>query len=359
MAFNPAMLASLTNPEAFGAPAVVEARPKISPREKAAIIVRLMLAEGAPLKVTNLPEEMQTELAQQLGKMRRVSRETLKAVVDEFLGELEQVGLTFPGGLEGAISLLDGHMSANAASRLRRMSGGNSSVDPWERINAVSLERIMPVLEEESIEVCAVVLSKLPVPRAAELLSKLAGDRARQVAYAVSLTGNVDPDTVHRIGLSLATQLDSQPQKAFDAGPGERVGAILNVAAASTRDEVLKGLVEQDKDFAEVVRKNIFTFEHIKARVGPRDVPKIIRLVDQAQLVTALTYGSGNPDLVPSVEHILANLSQRMAQSLREEMTARGKIKEKDAEEAMGAIVMAIRQLEGSGEVILINPDDQ
>ena len=359
MAFNPAMLASLTNPEAFGAPAVVEARPKISPREKAAIIVRLMLAEGAPLKVTNLPEEMQTELAQQLGKMRRVSRETLKAVVDEFLGELEQVGLSFPGGLEGAISLLDGHMSANAASRLRRMSGGNSSVDPWERINAVSLERIMPVLEEESIEVCAVVLSKLPVPRAAELLSKLAGDRARQVAYAVSLTGNVDPDTVHRIGLSLATQLDSQPQKAFDAGPGERVGAILNVAAASTRDEVLKGLVEQDKDFAEVVRKNIFTFEHIKARVGPRDVPKIIRLVDQAQLVTALTYGSGNPDLVPSVEHILANLSQRMAQSLREEMTARGKIKEKDAEEAMGAIVMAIRQLEGSGEVILINPDDQ
>ena len=359
MAFNPAMLASLTNPEAFGAPAVVEARPKISPREKAAIIVRLMLAEGAPLKVTNLPEEMQTELAQQLGKMRRVSRETLKAVVDEFLGELEQVGLSFPGGLEGAISLLDGHMSANAASRLRRMSGGNSSVDPWERINAVSLERIMPVLEEESIEVCAVVLSKLPVPRAAELLSKLAGDRARQVAYAVSLTGNVDPDTVHRIGLSLATQLDSQPQKAFDAGPGERVGAILNVAAASTRDEVLKGLVEQDKDFAEVVRKNIFTFEHIKARVGPRDVPKIIRLVDQAQLVTALTYGSGNPELVPSVEHILANLSQRMAQSLREEMTARGKIKEKDAEEAMGAIVMAIRQLEGSGEVILINPDDQ
>ena len=133
MAFNPAMLASLTNPEAFGAPAVVEARPKISPREKAAIIVRLMLAEGAPLKVTNLPEEMQTELAQQLGKMRRVSRETLKAVVDEFLGELEQVGLSFPGGLEGAISLLDGHMSANAASR------GNIMYCKWSgvRINSV------------------------------------------------------------------------------------------------------------------------------------------------------------------------------------------------------------------------------
>jgi len=358
MAFNPAMLASLTNTEGFGAPALVgDGRPKIKPKEKAAIIVRLMLAEGTPLKVNSLPEDMQTELTQQLGKMRRVSRETLKIVVEEFLGELEQVGLSFPGGLEGALSLMDGHMSVNAASRLRRLSGGNASVDPWERINAMSLERIVPVLEEESIEVCAVVLSKLPVPRAAELLAKLPGERARSVAYAVSLTGNVDPDTVHRIGLSLATQLDSQPLKAFDAGPGERVGAILNVAAASTRDDVLRGLIEADKDFAEVVKKNIFTFEHIKARLGPRDVPKVVRLVDQTLIVTALAYAMGVPDLVPSAEHVLANLSQRLTQTLKEEMTSRGKIKEKDAEEAMGAIVMAIRQLEGSGEVVLVEPE--
>lgn len=357
MAFNPAMLANLTNPGAFDAPAL-PGKPAIRPREKAAIIVRLLLAEGAPIKLTSLPEEMQTALTQQMGAMRRVSRSTLQQVVEEFLGELEQVGLSFPGGLEGALSIMDGHLSASAASRLRRMSGSNSALDPWERINALPLDRILPVLEEESVEVCAVVLSKLPVPRAAELLSKLPGERARQVAYAVSLTGNVDPDTVRRIGLSLAGQLDSQPLKAFDAGPGERVGAILNIAAAATRDEVLKGLLETDAHFAEIVKKNIFTFEHIKAKVAPRDVPKIIRIVDQAALVTALAFALGNPDLEPSAEHVLANLSQRMAQSLREEIATRGKIKDKDAEEAMGQIVMAIRQLEGSGELALVQPDE-
>lgn len=359
MAFNPAMLASLTNPDAFNAPALPgTTAPAIRPREKAAIIVRLLLAEGAPIKLTSLPEDLQTALTQQMGTMRRVSRATLSQVVEEFLAEMEQVGLSFPGGLEGALSIMDGHLSASAASRLRRMSGGNSSIDPWERINALPLDRILPVLEEESVEVCAVVLSKLPVPRAAELLSKLPGERARHVAYAVSLTGNVDPDTVRRIGMSLATQLDSQPLKAFDSGPGERVGAILNIAAAATRDDVLKGLLETDAEFAQIVRKNIFTFEHIKAKVAPRDVPKIIRIVDQAALVTALTYALGMPDLEPSAEHILANLSQRMTQSLREEIGTRGKIKEKDAEEAMGQIVMAIRQLEGSGELALVQPDE-
>jgi flagellar motor switch protein FliG len=47
-----------------------------------------------------------------------------------------------------------------------------------------------------------------------------------------------------------------------------------------------------------------------------------------------------------------------MAQSLREEMASRNKIKEKDGEEAMAVIVMAIRQLEGAGEVVLTTPDD-
>ena len=293
-----------------------------------------------------------------MGQMRRVSRTALKSVMDEFIAELDGVGLSFPSGLEGALSIMDGHLSANASSRLRRMSGGNSSVDPWERINALALDRILPVLEEESVEVCAVVLSKLPVPRAAELLSKLPGDRARQVAYAVSLTGNVDPDTVRRIGNSLASQLDSQPMKAFDVGPGERVGAILNIAAASTRDDVMKGLVEADAAFAQIVRKNIFTFEHIKAKVSGRDVPKIVRIVDQSALVTALAYAAANADLEPSAEHILTNLSQRMTQSLREEIGTRGKIKEKDAEDAMGVIIMAIRQLEGSGEIALIQPEE-
>ena len=333
-------------------------RPVVSPREKAAIIVRLLLAEGAPLKISGLPEDMQTALAAQMGKMRRVDRTTLQDVVAEFLGELEEVGLSFPGGLEGALGLMDGHISANAATRLRRMNGGNSSVDPWERLVNVPVAVLAVALEEESVEVAAVVLSKLPIQKAAELLGRLPGARARAVAYAVSLTGNIDPDTVRRIGMSIAAQVDQQPIKAFEADPGERVGAILNIAAALTRDDVLKGLQETDAGFAELVRKSIFTFEHIKARLAPRDVPKLVRVVDQPLLVTALAAAQGNPGQAESAEHILANLSQRMTQSLKEEIAARGKIKDKDGEEAMSAIVTAIRQLEGSGELVLVTPED-
>ncbi|MFN3645489.1 MAG: flagellar motor switch protein FliG [Gemmobacter sp.] len=328
----------------------------LSNREKAAIIVRLLLAEGAPLPLSALPDHMQAALTEQIASMRLVDRETMAAVVDEFLGQLESVGLAFPGGLEGALSMLDGHISPSAASRLRRMAGASGKVDPWERIVPLPAERLLPVLEDEAVEVGAVLLSKLPVSKAADLLGKLPGDKARRVAHAVSLTGNIDPDTVRRIGLSLAGQLDAQPPRAFDTGPEERVGAILNVSSAAVRDALLDGLTAEDAAFAERVRRSIFTFGHIPARVPPRDVPKLVRVVDQPTLVTALA-GAAGP-LEPVAEFILANMSQRMAQALREEMAARGKVREKDAEAAQSAVVEAVRRLEAEGEITLIRPDD-
>ncbi|MCE2748462.1 MAG: flagellar motor switch protein FliG [Rhodobacter sp.] len=324
-------------------------------RVKAAVIVRLLLAEGASLPLSSLPEHMQAALTEQIGRMRLVDRTTLGAVVEEFLNELEQVGLSFPGGIEGALTMMDGHISTTAANRLRRLAGASGKADPWDRIMVLEEDRLLPVLEEESEEVAAVMLSKLPIPKAASLLGRLPGDKARRVAYAVSQTGNVDPETVRRIGQSLAAQLDTQPARAFETGPVERVGAILNVTAAATRDEVLKGLDETDAEFARKVRRAIFTFVHLPHRIAGRDVPKVVRVVDQAVLVTAIA-GATTDELGAAATFLLENLSQRLAQSIRDEVAERGAVREKDAEEAQGAIITAIRELEATGELAFVVP---
>lgn len=332
--------------------------PVLSRRQKAAIIVRLMLSEGAPIPIAGLPEGLQAELAQQIGTMRVVDRPTLQGVVAEFLGELEQVGLSFPGGLEGALAMMDGHLSPPAATRLRRMIGARPDADPWDRLTALPVESLAPVLEDESTEVAAVLLSKLPVPKAAALLGRLPGDKARRVAYAMSRTTHTDPGTVRRIGHALLAQIESQPARAFDTGPVERVGAILNVSPQLTRDDVLRGLEEADQGFAEQVRRAIFTFVHLPQRLLPRDVPKLTRAVDQPTLVTALAGAAGAPDREAAAEFVLGNLSQRMAQTLREEIAERGRVKDKDAEAAMNEVIMAIRRLEAAGELSLITEDE-
>jgi flagellar motor switch protein FliG len=239
------------------------------------------------------------------------------------------------------------------------MASTSSKIDPWERITALPVDRLMPILRDEAAEVGAVMLSKLPVAKAADILGRLPGDRARRLAWAVSQTGAVDPETVRRIGAALLADLDNQPQRAFDIGPVERVGAILNVSPALTREDVLQGLEAEDAGFAAEVRRAIFTFVHIPARLSPRDAPKVTRVVDQPVLVTALSAAQGKPGLDEVVEFLLANISQRLAQGLREEMATRGKVKEKEGEEAMAAVITAIRTLEAAGELTLVLPEEE
>lgn len=333
-------------------------RPALNGRQKAAIIVRLLLADGAQLPLSALPEHLQAALTEQMGSMRLVDRDTMRAVIDEFYQELDSVGLSFPGGIDGALSMLDGHISTTAASRLRRLASASGKADPWERVAAQDPERLLPVLQDESAEVGAVMLSKLSVARAAMLLERLPGDRARRLAHAMSRTSKVDPETVRRIGIALATQLESQPARAFETGPVERVGAILNSAPAITRDSVLDGLTASDPAFAEEVRRAIFTFAHIPARVSARMAPIVLRAVDQDTLIAALVAAttSGGAEAA-SAEFLLANISQRMADSLREAMVENGPVAPRTGEEAMAAVIAAIRTLEEEGTLTLLAPD--
>lgn len=325
----------------------------LSRRAKAAIVVRLLLNEGADIPLEDLPEELQEALTHQMGAMRVVDRDTLAAVVAEFADEVERIGLSFPAGISGALDALDGKISRQTAIRLRKEAGVRQWGNPWARLKELSADSLLPVLETESIEVAAVMLSKLPVALSAELLGRLPGPQARRITYAVSLTGAVTPDAVDRIGLSLAAQLDAQPPRAFDSDPVARVGAILNSSTTLTRDDVLSGLDETDQGFADAVRKAIFTFANIPARIARRDIPRVLREVEQARLVVALA-GAEAAGYGDTMSFILENMSGRMADQLREEIGEAGKVKPADAEAAMSDIVAVIRTMEQSGDLQLV-----
>ncbi len=319
------MSTALSTPTAQNAAPAPALPPPLSGRQKAAIIVQVLLADGGNLSLSDLSDSLQTKLIHEMATLRHVDHATLQAVAQEFIDAFDAAGLSFHGALEGALTLLDGSISPDTARRIRKQAGLYRHGDPWERISGMDIELLLPVLERESIEVGAVILSKLKVSKAAELLGQMPGERARRITYAVSLTGDIAPGVVLRIGHSIAEQLDAQPERAFAEGPVERVGAILNFSLSATRNEVLDGLEQEDSGFAKQVRRAIFTFANIPDRIDPRDVPKITRDVDPVKLITALAAATGDDEKV--TEFILSNMSNRMADQLREEMQDLGEIK--------------------------------
>ena len=339
-----------------GTPRVV---PKaLSNRQKAAVVVRLLLNEGADIPLEELPDELQEKLTHQLGQMGLVDRVTLASVAHEFAEALDSIGLSFPHGLASALDAVSDRIAPATAARLRKEAGVRQIGDPWQRLREVQTEDLAAMAQAESTEIAAVMLSKLDTAKAAQLLGHLPGPVARRITYAVSKTANITPEAVERIGWSLASQLDQRPDTAFSDGPGARVGAILNQSAAATRDGLLTALDEEDTDFAAVVRRSIFTFAHIPSRILPRDVPAILRGVDQADLVTALAGASVEDDRA-AVDFLLSNMSTRMADNLREEITERGKVKLSEAEDAMTLIVGAIRALVDEGTITLVEEDSE
>lgn len=155
--------------------------------------------------------------------------------------------------------------------------------------------------------------------------------------------------------MALGRQLDAQPAEAFNNGPIERVGAILNAAPALTREAVLDGLDAADAVFADQVRKAIFTYANIPQRLDVRDLPKITRAVNPTLLVKALAYGRVTEPRV--TEHILENISQRQAQMLNDEIEELGQVSAKDGEAAMAELIAGIREMEASGEILLLTDD--
>ncbi|MBV2361258.1 flagellar motor switch protein FliG [Thalassococcus sp. CAU 1522] len=342
---------------ALPGPARAAAPRGLGRKAKAAIIVQFLLTEGADIPLSVLPDDLQAELTALLGAMRYIDRDTLNSVVGEFADELERLGLSFPGDMAGALNALDGKISSRTAMRLRKEAGVRQTGDPWQRINQLDPERLERLVQSESIEVAAVMLSKIDVAKAAQVLSRLPGEKARRIGYAISMTTGVTPEAVDRIGLSIAAQLDAEPPQAFKARPDERLGAILNYASTADRETLLSQLEEDDAGFAEAVRKAIFTFANIPDRLRAIDVPKITRDVPQEVLATALAGATSEAD-ARTADFLLSNMSKRLSGALREEAEALGEVKTKAAEKAMGQVVAAIRDLVTAGEIEFAEPDE-
>ncbi|MFT4012919.1 MAG: FliG C-terminal domain-containing protein [Paracoccus sp. (in: a-proteobacteria)] len=328
----------------------------LTAKQKAAVIVRLILAEGEDVDLARLPGAQQTDLAQEMALMGLVDRDTRDAVVAEFCDQIEAVGVSFPGDIDGTLDLLGGHLSPDTSDRLRRLAALNGDGDPWDRIAALSTPLLVELARTEAIEIAAVMFSKLPVPRAAEIFAKLDPGLARQIAYAMSLTGTIEAPALRRIGRALIQAADAIPRPALDGKAVDKVGAILNFSPSATRDSVLAGLEDDDAGFAGEVRRTIFTFANIPARIDPRDVPRIMREVEGAVMTRAIAGAKGADEA--TARFLLDAISPRLAETMREEAQALGKVSTREAEEAMDQVVAAIRRMEAAGDLFMIVADN-
>jgi len=287
-------------------------------------------------------------------ELGRVDRATLGVVVADLERDLASVGLSFPRSVSDALSTLEAHLNPELVSDLRSELGLTSTPSPWGKITTLPNDTLLELIPDEDPTIAAIILSKLDAEKASEVLDGMPPELAGQVSLAMQNTGTIRPDMLARIGNMLVDGMPVEPPKAFTEAPALRLANLLNAASPDRRDAVLASLSDSDAAFAEEVRGSIFTFADITTRITATDISKVTRDVTQEDLVQALCYAAGpEPE---AAEFILSNLSQRMADALREEITELGSVDKKPGEAAMGKLTSAIRRLVDAGEITLIKP---
>lgn len=107
-------------------------------------------------------------------------------------------------------------------------------------------------------------------------------------------------------------------------------------------------LGKENEELAETIRKKMFVFEDIVS-MDNRSIQRFIRECDVKDIVYAL---KGSDQKIKDL--VFANVSSRMAESIRSDLEVTVNVRLRDVEEAQQRIVAVIRRLEEAGELIIV-----
>jgi flagellar motor switch protein FliG len=201
-----------------------------------------------------------------------------------------------------------------------------------------------------------VVIANLHTKLAADVLAQLPSDQQAEVALRVGTMNEISPAVTRDVEAVLRQKLSNVvTQEYSSAGGVQSLADILNNADRPTERNVLDWLAARDSELAEEVRMLLFTFEDV-IKLDDRSIQLVLKDVDAKDLGLALR---GVSDEVK--DRIFANMSERGAEMLREEMEFQPAQRRSVVEEAQGRVVAVVRRLEESGAIVISrgSEDDQ
>ncbi|MBX5474658.1 MAG: flagellar motor switch protein FliG [Thermoleophilia bacterium] len=328
---------------------------KIDGRRKAAILCVSLGASAAAEILRHLDQESVEELTIEMAKTREVEPELAEQVFDEVIELAYARGFIAGGGLYYAREVLAEALGEERADAILAKLGSAVEMTPFDFARRIPPEQIYAFLRGESSQTIALVVANLPSTElAAKVLQQLPPERQAEVALRIAQMGQTSPAVVKDVAAVMKKKLDLVVHQEYAiAGGVQSVAQILNSADRATERNILDGLARDNPELADEVRSLLFVFEDI-LKLDNRSIQLILKEVDTKDLALALRGASD--DLKDA---ILANMSQRAGEMLREEMEIMPPQRRRVVEEAQSKIVAVVRRLEDAGQITIARGGDE
>jgi flagellar motor switch protein FliG len=207
-------------------------------------------------------------------------------------------------------------------------------------------EEVVAVIEREHPQVGAVIMSDVEPERAAALLAKLTPAVQEDLVRRMARMGPVGPLAIEELARLLgdgAAKLAPMPVER--SARVTAAAAILSKMPKPTDQALLRAIGKRDKLLAQDIADEMFIFADV-LKLDTKNLSAVVRAVDASVLVIAMrTMSEGER------EKMLAGLSARAADTIRDELAEAAPVALADVEAAQKAIVAIVRQMENDGSL--------
>jgi flagellar motor switch protein FliG len=219
---------------------------------------------------------------------------------------------------------------------------------PFSNIKNIDAKALGNFIRNEHPQTIALILAHIDPGKSAQIISEFPEPLQQDVMLRIADLEPVANSILDEVEQVLREEIKAQgPVGGRPAGGSGTVAEILNQVDQNTENAILTKLEEDRADLANEVRKLMFVFEDL-INVDDRSIRTILKEVNNDELTLALKAAS--PEMLAKV---FANLSERAADMIREDLEAMGPTRLADVEKAQQSILRAAKKLEAEGKIVI------
>lgn len=325
-----------------------------TPQEKVAILLIAMGKDYSAKIFKQLSEEEIEQLTLEIANVRRVDTETQQEIINEFHEAYIAQNYIMEGGIDYARDILNQAIGQQRAYELIGKLTSSLQVRPFDFARKLDATQLLNMIQNEQPQTIALVLSYLDARQAGSVLSALPQEIQSDVLAKIARMGKTSPEHIKEVERILERKLSSVGVSDYTRVGGIQTSVdILNSVDRGTEKHILESLSDMNKDLVDEIKSRMFLFEDI-VNLNRVSIQRVLKDVAQPDLVLAL---KGVKSHV--ADFIFENMSKRLQEMIREEMSITGPVRLRDVEEAQQRIVTIIRNLEEAGEVVILRGSEE
>ena len=321
--------------------------------DKSAILLMTLGEDRAAEVLKHLSSREVQLLSGTMAGMSQVSHKQLGEILSEFEDDAEQFAALSVNASDYLRSVLVKALGEErAASLLEDILESRETTSGMETLNFMEPQSAADLIRDEHPQIIATILVHLKRGQAADILAQFDERLRNDVMLRIATFGGVQPAALAELTEVLNNLLDGQNLKRSKMGGVRTAAEIINLMKTQQEEAVIDAMREYDGELAQKIIDEMFLFENL-VDVDDRSIQRLLQDVDNESLLIALKGAEQ-----PLREKFLKNMSQRAADILRDDLANRGPVRMSQVENEQKAILLIVRRLAESGEMIIGGGED-